>query len=530
MRMATTMAVLGAIAGLCGSALAQDAKVNGNAAMAPTELPTNLVKILRTSNKAQTNRYVPKVYEFKNVNPYAVIRFVRRTIEIEESAFYSFANPDMNGGRLLVVVPEYQIPGLDALMATIDRPSLTTSAGSKRVIYRLKHRDIADAGVSDIINTYGTSTLTILADTEINAVFLSDAPSGIDNIVEHWPMFDFPTKSLEIQITVYEIDVSDDGQLGLDFISWKNGPGRNLAAIGAFYQKEKVTTFNGNQDTLIYNSGQGTFGLPGAEMNSSGRNSAYMLDVSSAFFDFLVSQGKARVMTQSKLVALNRTPATLTVGDQILFHRMQEAGDLRGGQRLEPLDPFGTLEGVVDTSAGGQITDTELALLADHPDNRTVSPSLASRALGSVTSGFSITFTPIINQVGATVPLVMSLVSHTGYADDGTPILHSHAIDTVFKVPHNGRTISIGGAVMQRRADSTNKVPFLGDLPWIGYLFGGESRLDQKTMVVTTMTCRTLEAQANQSDADLDLEQRAKGEKSTKAMENAPGFLDGVED
>lgn len=83
MRMATTMAVLGAIAGLCVPALAQDAKVNGNAAMAPTELPTNLVKILRTSNKAQTNRYVPKVYEFKNVNPYAVIRFVRRTIEIE---------------------------------------------------------------------------------------------------------------------------------------------------------------------------------------------------------------------------------------------------------------------------------------------------------------------------------------------------------------------------------------------------------------------------------------------------------------
>ncbi len=172
----------------------------------------------------------------------------------------------MNGGRLLVVVPEYQIAGLDALMATIDRPSMTTSSGTKRMIYRLKHRDIADAGVSEIINTYGTNTVTVAADTEINAVFIEDAPSGLDNIVEHWPLFDFPTKSLEIQVTVYEIDVSDDGQLGLDFISWKNGPGRNLAAIGAFYQKEKVTTFNGNQDTLIYNSGQGTFGLPGAEI------------------------------------------------------------------------------------------------------------------------------------------------------------------------------------------------------------------------------------------------------------------------
>ena len=49
-------------------------------------------------------------------------------------------------------------------------------------------------------------------------------------------------------------------------------------------------------------------------------------------------------------------------------------------------------------------------------------------------------------------------------------------------------------------------------------------------MVVTTLTCRTLEAQSNQSEGELDLEQRAKGEKSTKTLDNPPGFLDGVED
>ena len=35
----------------------------------PGNLQQNVVKVLRTSNKAQINRYVPKVYEFKNVNP-----------------------------------------------------------------------------------------------------------------------------------------------------------------------------------------------------------------------------------------------------------------------------------------------------------------------------------------------------------------------------------------------------------------------------------------------------------------------------
>ena len=44
---------------------------------APDELPTHLIKVLRTSNKAQTNRYIPKVYTINNVNPYDVFRWIR---------------------------------------------------------------------------------------------------------------------------------------------------------------------------------------------------------------------------------------------------------------------------------------------------------------------------------------------------------------------------------------------------------------------------------------------------------------------
>ena len=160
-----------------------------NAHLAPDELPQHLVKVLRTNNKAQTNRYVPKVYTFENVNPYAVIRFVRRVMEIEEGAWFAFANEDLTGGKVLVIAPEYQIPGLDTLMETIDRKGLTSSSGTKRLFYRPRYRDVFDPGFQQVSAQEGTPTAVLVPDDQDNAWFVEDAPSGLDRIaktvVEH---------------------------------------------------------------------------------------------------------------------------------------------------------------------------------------------------------------------------------------------------------------------------------------------------------------------------------------------------------
>ncbi|MCA9285844.1 MAG: hypothetical protein KDA22_11545, partial [Phycisphaerales bacterium] len=366
--------------------------------IAPDELPQHLVKILRTTNKAQTNRYVPKVYEFQHVNPYAVIRFVRRVMEVEEGAWFSFASPDMNSGKLLVICPEYQIAGLDELMALIDRPKLTSSSGTERICYRLRHRDAEDPGAIAVAAMEGTPTAVLIPDTQINGWFVEDSPSAIGRIADAViNKYDVPTPQAEARVTVYEIDTHDDGQLGLDYVAWKNGPGRNLFALGAFAEKEKISTLGGGSGALVYHSGKGTFGLPAREFESTGRNGAYMFDVPSAYFDFLVARGKARVLTNAKLCALNGTTSLLEVGEDILYYKESHAPDLRAGSRLQPLDPFGDLNQVFDTAAAGELTDTLGVTIADHPDNRTVVPTTMSRSLGAASAGFFFQYTPTIN-------------------------------------------------------------------------------------------------------------------------------------
>lgn len=516
-----TLAGLGILAVLHGVAFAQPVDLDA----APNEVPTHLVKVLRTSNKAQTNRYVPKVYDFQHVNPYAVIRFVRRAMEIEESAWFAFANEGHTGGKILVVVPEYQVASLDQLMALIDRQGLTSSSGTKRLFYQHRYRDAFDPGLIAATANEGTPTAVLIPDNQTNGWLVEDSPSGLariaDSLINH---YDKPVPQCEAVITAYEVDVTDDGQLGLDYVSWKNGPGRNLFSLGAFAQKEKITTLD-SPAALLYNSGKGTHNLSSNQWEATGRNGALFYDLPSAFFDFLVVKGRARVLTKSKLSVLDRSTALLEVGEDILYYHEQHNPDLRAGSRLQPLDPYGDLEAVVDTNTGGQVTDDYGVIIADHPDNRTVVPKLAQRVLGEASTGLFVQFTPTINSIGCAIAFDLSLVNLIGWADDGSPQLASRSMSQVFKIPHDGREITLGGLVRQNRVDSTNGMPWLSDIPGLGYLFGGESRLDKKTMVLVTFRIRVVPEEGTFGEGDAALMETVDGVRELTVPDNDPGFL-----
>lgn len=80
----------------------------------------------------------------------------------------------------------------------------------------------------------------------------------------------------------------------------------------------------------------------------------------------------------------------------------------------------------------------------------------------------------------------------------GTETTAGPAIDTkqiVTKVlAENGGTVVIGGIFTQTIKDTTTKVPFLGDLPVLGYLFKQTSKVDQKRELLIFITPRVISA------------------------------------
>ncbi|WP_180084636.1 type IV pilus secretin PilQ family protein [Acinetobacter sp. YH12145] len=79
--------------------------------------------------------------------------------------------------------------------------------------------------------------------------------------------------------------------------------------------------------------------------------------------------------------------------------------------------------------------------------------------------------------------------SPAGYAQNGEIILNKNEINTDVLV-NNGETVVLGGIFEQQNTLSQTKVPFLGDLPYVGRLFRKDTKSDKKTELLIFVTPR----------------------------------------
>jgi len=404
----------------------------------PGEAPTTLIRVLRTTNKAQTNRYVPKVYDLDNVNPYEVIRFIRRSTEIEEGAWFLYGKPEdpadphgsVRSGKAVVMVPIYQIPYLDRLMEVIDVPGLTTSSGDRTLYYRPRHRSVADPSFVALVNAVlspNRATGDQVADLPVNAYLFQDVPSAIEDIERWLPELDQPPAQVMIEATLYEVNVENDTALGLDYVSWKNGPGRELFAGGFLSETDDV---------------------PGYSIGGPSNHYSYRLNMHSGFFDFLVAKDKARVLTSAKVISRHDRPAVIDVGDHIFYWRTS----LRAGV-----------------------------------DDRVVVGDQRERALDSARSGVRLKVQPLVGTQGVTLDLGLEVTGHTGFDSTGRPQLVARSFDTSLRVK-DGEEVVLGGYGREMMVQQSNKIPVLGSLPVLGWLFGSEQNLVKRRNVVVVLS------------------------------------------
>lgn len=93
----------------------------------------------------------------------------------------------------------------------------------------------------------------------------------------------------------------------------------------------------------------------------------------------------------------------------------------------------------------------------------------------SINAGISLDVTPWVSSTGEiTLDLHPQISSLAGRTAEGPPQVDQKQVDTTVRVK-NGETIIIGGLIQDSETDTVNKVPVLGDLPWIGKLFQQKS-------------------------------------------------------
>ena len=121
--------------------------------------------------------------------------------------------------------------------------------------------------------------------------------------------------------------------------------------------------------------------------------------------------------------------------------------------------------------------------------------------------GTTLKVTPQISDndtVRLNIGLEVSLLEST---TDFKPTTLVRTIDTSVLVKDSG-TVVIGGLIENSPARSENKVPLLGDIPLLGWLFKEQTQSRQKTNLLVFLTPRVLKKSVDVSNPDQEKEAR----------------------
>lgn len=513
----------------------------------PFKEKRNVVKILRTSNKAQINRYIPKVYELKHANPYNVAFFMARVVRTENGMIGTWAKKDGIGGLVMVVVPSYQLPTLGQIAKQLDRPKISSTSGSKFAFVELKHRAAVYDNLADLLLQYGAGDTAAMVDEPTNSIFVWGAPSGTDAVLGAVGEYDLPNPQVSMEAAIYEVELTNDGALGLDFHAWKNGPGRALFSLGAFHEGEKIDYArayangirldNFYSPALQFNSGADTLNLENMRINTHGYNGAYYWDVPSAFFDFLAIKGKARALTKSHATALSGMTATFMSVERVLYYRVDTPSQAKagGGSAILPLGPGQPLlntNTVNDRQVHGALQDRDASNdrgMSRSPEitiwdsNRTFNSNNFLRYADYSDIGVLLEVTPTVSEENIDLDVYTRNTVVLGYDSAGAPQLSTQEIDTEVRA-QNGDEIVLGGMNRERRIATTRKVPFLGSIPVFGYLFGGEIKARKIITIVEAITPTCVTGCVTLTPEQQAVIEKAKGELNVETGYDEYGF------
>lgn len=197
-----------------------------------------------------------------------------------------------------------------------------------------------------------------------------------------------------------------------------------------------------------------------------------------ALLSTLSTQGKVNVLSAPTISTLNNQPAIIRVGTQDVFFTTTTQVDPRTGSILQTATtPAAINEGIV-LDVTPQISDDGIIMMNVHP-----------------------TITERTGQA----------VSPRG---DTVPIVDVRETDQVVRIKQ-GEMVFIGGLISDRKLESVNKVPVLGDIPLIGGLFRRTQKESRKIDLAILLTPRVMDIRTavDYTRERIEAQERLKTEK-----------------
>ena len=287
-----------------------------------------------------------------------------------------------------------------------------------------------------------------LLDDRSNMLFVKDTPSRLEDVRDMIAKVDVPVRQVMIEARIVEAGDSFAKNLGVRFGYHDLKPGSNnklntdiggsLVDTGA--HTGQVATTPAFNESLSVN-------LPATpRTGNAGVFSMILFNRSKTAFlnaeiSALEADGKGKIISSPRVMTANQVEALIEQGVEIPYQQATSSGATSVSFRKANL----SLKVKPQITPDGKVTMT-LDVNKDTPN-------------------------PSLNTGGS-----------------GVAIDTKHVQTEV--LVENGGTVVIGGIYTQKTSDVTQRIPFFGDLPYVGWLFKNREWIDDKTELLVFITPR----------------------------------------
>ena len=390
-------------------------------------------------------------------------------------------------GLLIVSAEEYRFVdhengmGIDTLVSMLDDPKLgTINYGSQMFIYMPKFVParnlmplIENMGmnISDVTELWQGQDI-VAYDPDLNWLIFDVENYSCANIANMLAKYDVPVPQVRLRITVYELDSENDDKIGIDFQSWKNNQGVDIFSVGGRYRNN----WNALYDATGLNRSAG-----------SERTSFYNFNPkwNSRYLDFLTSIGKAKITTSGELCIRNAAGATLDRTTQIFYVDTSQPAPGTESDTLFPntgVGPYKLLSNLIGRALGQEIVQ-----------NDPVRVGKGNQQITTRSTGYGFTMLVAdtsVNLAETRFQVTLENTSLIGFQSNGAPrISGGGKVMQNVSLPHGVGEFVIGGLKKQESVKSRTGIPWLMEIPYLGYLFSTESTSIKNYDLVVVGSC-----------------------------------------
>lgn len=310
------------------------------------------------------------------------------------------------------------------------------------------------AEITTIVKSMLSPVGKIAVDPRTNKLIITDVAEVFPQVENILAELDIKPPQILIEAQIVEVSKTSGLSLGFEYggsdgaMVSMTGPKRKVDL--EYIKGQGVKGWNyifPSKDQL--NSGSSGSGSGSSSSSSDeGEDEGGLLDFSAfnIVLKSLLTRGEAKYLGKPKVVTLNNKTATITTStDATVGQTVSQSG-----------------------SGGGEALTTQSA------ERKRV--------------GLTLQVTPQVNREGYVTlyvqPSYSDLVS-SGF--DFSKDTTTRAASTLVRVK-NGQTVVIGGLLTSRETDQTRKVPLLGDIPLLGWLFTSKTKSKSTTDLVIFIT------------------------------------------